>query len=81
MNLDEMLRKECIGIDVDLADKQEALAAIARLAKRHEGLAEIDESAILKKLEEREELGSTGFGKGIAIPHCRMGDSGNFWSG
>ena len=26
---------------------------------------------VLERLEEREELGSTGFGRGVAIPHAR----------
>lgn len=29
-------------------------------------------SLVLEQLEEREKLGSTGFGRGVAIPHARM---------
>jgi len=32
----------------------------------------VSEEKILAGLKEREKLGSTGFGKGIAIPHCRV---------
>ncbi|MGB3797398.1 MAG: PTS sugar transporter subunit IIA [Alteraurantiacibacter sp.] len=33
---------------------------------------ELDAAAVLDNLEEREKLGSTGFGRGVAIPHARM---------
>ncbi|AOL25058.1 PTS system, nitrogen regulatory IIA component [Erythrobacter litoralis] len=32
---------------------------------------DLDVSEVLEGLETREALGSTGFGRGIAIPHCR----------
>ena len=33
---------------------------------------DLDASLVLEQLEEREKLGSTGFGRGVAIPHARM---------
>ena len=35
-------------------------------------LPDIDEDVIFESLVAREKLGSTGFGNGIAIPHCRL---------
>jgi mannitol/fructose-specific phosphotransferase system IIA component (Ntr-type) len=35
------------------------------------GLEPQDEAAILRTLLHRESLGSTGIGRGIAVPHCR----------
>lgn len=32
----------------------------------------LDKNLVLEHLEEREKLGSTGFGKGVAIPHARI---------
>jgi PTS system nitrogen regulatory IIA component len=32
----------------------------------------LDEGAVLAGIEEREKLGSTGFGRGVAIPHARI---------
>ena len=34
----------------------------------------LDRIAVLDGLEEREKLGSTGFGRGVAIPHARLDD-------
>jgi PTS system nitrogen regulatory IIA component len=33
---------------------------------------DLDAGQVLEYLEERERLGSTGFGRGVAIPHARM---------
>ena len=48
--------------------KPKALAATAQLMGHAYGLAP---AAVLESLEAREALGSTGFGRGVAIPHCR----------
>lgn len=72
MNLINVLRSECIQASADCASRDEVLAAIAKLAKQSTVLANMDESAILKGLTDREELSTTGFGNGIAIPHCRL---------
>ncbi|MCU0948566.1 MAG: PTS sugar transporter subunit IIA [Porphyrobacter sp.] len=48
--------------------KPKALAATAQLLADAYGL---DASEVLENLEAREALGSTGFGRGVAIPHCR----------
>lgn len=53
----------------DAADKRAILAALAhRFAKVYA----LDEIAVLDGLEEREALGSTGFGRAIALPHARI---------
>lgn len=48
--------------------KQEVLERVAALAA---AVYAVDEAAVLDGLEERERLGSTGFGRGVAIPHTR----------
>jgi PTS system nitrogen regulatory IIA component len=52
-----------------LPDKHAALAA---LATRFAQVYALDEGAVLDGLEEREALGSTGFGRSIALPHARL---------
>jgi len=78
MKLFDLLRPECIITGLEAADKKSALKKIARLAKKSPVLKNIDENQIINGLEQREELGSTGFGGGIAIPHCRLPDVADF---
>ena len=47
-----------------------------RLAQRFAGVYGLDPVLVLERLEEREKLGSTGFGRGVAIPHARIPDLG-----
>lgn len=54
---------------VDAADKQAILEKLSGIFARSWGL---DEACVLEYLEEREKLGSTGFGRGVAIPHARI---------
>ncbi|MDF7801570.1 PTS sugar transporter subunit IIA [Pontiellaceae bacterium B1224] len=72
MNLIEILRRECVEAQADCRNRDEVLTTIARLAKKSSVLNGITESAILEGLRDREELSTTGFGNGIAIPHCRL---------
>ncbi len=78
MTLFEALRRECIVAGAALEDKAAALAAVARCAKQSPLLANVTEEAIIQGLAEREALGSTGFGKAIAIPHCRLENVSDF---
>ena len=72
MKLADVLHKECIVVNAKLSDKAEALRQIASLAKKSNNLDSVSEQQILVGLQARESLGSTGVGKGIAIPHCRL---------
>lgn len=49
--------------------KQEILERIADRFAQAYGL---DIGSVLERLDEREKLGSTGFGRGVAIPHARV---------
>ncbi|MFA9199952.1 MAG: PTS sugar transporter subunit IIA [Cypionkella sp.] len=48
-------------------------AILRALAERFARVYALNEAAVLEALEEREALGSTGFGRGIALPHARLG--------
>lgn len=58
---------------VRLDSKQAILAA---LAARFGAIYELDTAVVLERMAEREALGSTGFGRGVAIPHARIPDLG-----
>ena len=72
MKLIGVLQKECIVAGAEFSDKAEVLCEIAQIAKSSPVMKDVSAEEILAGLQERESLGSTGFGKGIAIPHCRL---------
>ncbi|ARB27785.1 PTS IIA-like nitrogen regulatory protein PtsN [Pseudomonas tolaasii] len=57
-------------VNVPGGSKKRALEQIANLIGRE--VPELDTQAVYEALIAREKLGSTGFGNGIAIPHCRL---------
>jgi len=72
MRLSEVTRPECLAVGLEVRDKAAALEEIARLAGKCPCLKQVARDAILKGFADREALGSTGIGEGIAIPHCRL---------
>jgi len=72
MDLHRLLKLECVAVDIGPANKAETLDQVARLAKRSSVLDPLSVEEVRRALSERESVGSTGFGKGIAIPHCRI---------
>lgn len=52
------------------ADSKDAI--LKQLAETFAGVYGLDQSHLLDRIEERERLGSTGFGRGVAIPHARI---------
>ncbi len=47
---------------------------LVALADNFARIYALDQTLVLERIEERERLGSTGFGRGVAIPHARMPD-------
>ncbi|MGQ9707590.1 MAG: PTS sugar transporter subunit IIA [bacterium] len=66
MNLAALLRVDRIKLELATGKKPEVLKELVMLIRQGEG-AEM----LLQTLLKREELGSTGIGRGIAIPHGR----------
>ncbi len=54
---------------LNVANKKSLFQQLASLSKQAHG---VDQHAVLDRLQERERLGSTGFGGGIAIPHGKI---------
>ena len=70
MGLGALTRPELIFPDLPATDREGLLRALAgRVAA--EGLVKSGEE-LFQKLWEREQLGSTGIGQGVAIPHCKL---------
>jgi len=66
MKLVEFFGQNEIGLDLKAETKEEALREMVDLL----GVGEKSEE-LYSLLKKRENLGSTGIGKGVAIPHCR----------
>jgi len=65
-----LTRPDLVFTDLPAADRVEVLRALSgRIAAR--GLVR-DAEELFQKLWEREQLGSTGIGGGVAIPHCKL---------
>ncbi len=69
MQLSEFLDFEAIKTGLPGGSKRSLLQQLANLAGQRLGL---DSATILASLVERERLGSTGFGQGVAIPHGKI---------
>ena len=67
MNISEILDEKVIRVDLECKDKDEAINKMIDLAS-HSGLM-IDKEKVRQCVFQREELVSTGVGKGFAIPH------------
>jgi PTS system nitrogen regulatory IIA component len=57
-------------VNVPGGSKKKVLEQIANLIGRE--VPDLDSQVVFESLVAREKLGSTGFGNGIAIPHCRL---------
>ena len=69
MDIADFLSPNDVMIDVVAADKQKLLST---LASRAGSIANVRPEQLLAELEKREELGSTGVGGGVALPHARF---------
>ena len=67
MRLRELFTEDAVKLDLHSKTKDELLEELVSLL----GLDKKSEATLFKTLKRRENLGSTGIGHGIAIPHCR----------
>lgn len=67
MKISEILDHKAIKIGMEATTKEEALKELVGILAQGENIG--DQKSIVKALIERENLGSTGIGQGIAIPH------------
>src|SRR3954466_7788663 len=75
MDLAELLRPEGVVANLRVVAKKQALQELAkRAAEVPELKGRIAERDIFDVLLERERLGTTGVGSGIAIPHGKLAD-------
>ncbi len=71
MEFAELLNPEAVSAALKASSKKQALQELAHLAADLTGLKE---RLIFDTLLERERLGTTGVGRGIAIPHGKLAE-------
>jgi len=67
MQLRDYFDPSAVNLDLRGGSKDEILAELVALLR----MDERSSGTLLRMLQRRENLGSTGVGRGIAIPHCR----------
>ncbi len=68
-DLHDILSADAVLAALAVPNKKTLLSQLAQAAGR---VAAVDSRLVLERLVERERLGSTGFGNGIAIPHGKI---------
>ena len=69
MPMTDFLKPDAVFANVKLTSKKQLLQFMSEKAAQMTGIAERD---VFDTIMQRERLGSTGVGNGIAIPHCKM---------
>jgi nitrogen PTS system EIIA component len=69
MTIGDLIGPEQVAVGLRVADKAQLLGELARRAAAALGL---EQPALLRALLAREQLGSTGLGRGFALPHARL---------
>ena len=75
MQLDQIFKREFINANLSAKTKTEALAELVNTMIK--GGFKLNYSSIIEILQQRENLGSTGIGDGVAIPHGKIPELDN----
>jgi len=69
MTLGELIGPDQVQVGLRVADKSQLLTELSRRAA---GALSLPLAVVLQALQAREQLGSTGLGRGFALPHARL---------
>ncbi|HPJ29287.1 MAG TPA: PTS sugar transporter subunit IIA, partial [Candidatus Sabulitectum sp.] len=72
MNISDILSITGCKRKLAASQRDEALGVMAELLSKSPNAGGVTPQALLQGMQEREALGSTGVGNGVAIPHCRL---------
>ena len=73
MKLQDILTLDCTLCAVPASSKKRIFDTICETAAKH--ITELNQHELLESLMKREQMGSTGIGNGIAIPHGRLSET------
>jgi PTS system fructose-specific IIA component/PTS system nitrogen regulatory IIA component len=71
MKLSDFVVRQSILTDLSAALKEEAIRSMVESLARAGSIKVADQEGIIAAILKREELGSTGIGKGVAVPHTK----------
>jgi len=71
MKLSDFVVRDAIQVDLQATDKESAIREIVQSLQEAGRLAPEDVDSVARAILNREELGSTGIGMGVAVPHTR----------
>jgi mannitol/fructose-specific phosphotransferase system IIA component (Ntr-type) len=71
MKFSDFICRDAIRADLDAADKEGAIREMVRALVDTKRVDANEFESIVKAILKREELGSTGIGRGVAVPHTK----------
>ena len=71
MKLSDFVVREAILTDLKVATKEAAIRSMVESLSGTGSIKNVDQEGIIAAILKREELGSTGIGKGVAVPHTK----------
>ena len=71
MKFADFIRVQAIKADLVAEDKDGAIRELVAGLVESKDIAEGEQESIIKAIMKREELGSTGIGRGVAVPHTK----------
>lgn len=71
MKLTDFVVREAVVPDLKVENKEQAIRGLVDSLKRAGVVTAQDEDGIVAAVMKREELGSTGIGRGVAVPHTK----------
>lgn len=71
MRLSDFVVPGAINVDLQATRKEDAIREIVAGLRDAGQIAESDYESVVRAILSREELGSTGIGQGVAVPHTR----------
>ena len=70
MKIHNLLKQDMIILDLESKDREGVLKEMVNYLKKKEQITK--EKELYDRLLQREQLGSTAIGDGVAIPHCKL---------
>ena len=71
MKLSDFIVNEAVIPDLESTDRNAVIRELVESLQKCDTIAAGDVEAIVRAVIQRENQGSTGFGKGVAVPHAK----------